>query len=189
MRLKKGLNSQPPEKVKIRGYQRQRLPSRDFPDRRAPFGLQSASHQKLPVIPPSSKLEQHRALVFNSPLLVYTFSLDSMAPPAMVTKYFAGLRALLARRFVSLLAAALVLASLIVVLIRVGPPAHLNDLKLPDVKLPDIDMSKLPSIPGFSGSSEPVHYEHCDVNNITEPLKQWKEARKRYDKLMDDKFT
>ncbi|KAL6887434.1 glycosyltransferase family 64 protein [Trichoderma longibrachiatum] len=112
-----------------------------------------------------------------------------MAPPAMVTKYFAGLRALLARRFVSLLAAALVLASLIVVLIRVGPPAHLNDLKLPDVKLPDIDMSKLPSIPGFSGSSEPVHYEHCDVNNITEPLKQWKEARKRYDKLMDDKFT
>ncbi|UKZ75635.1 hypothetical protein TrVFT333_003323 [Trichoderma virens FT-333] len=103
----------------------------------------------------------------------------------MVAKYIAGLRALAARRVVTLVAAAAVLASIIVILVRLGPPTKLN---LPDVKLPDIDMSKLPNIPGFSGSHEPEHYEKCD-RNITEPLKQWKEAREKYDKLMDDKFT
>ncbi|KAF3063270.1 Exostosin [Trichoderma lentiforme] len=106
----------------------------------------------------------------------------------MVAKYIAGLRALAARRVVTLVAAAFVLASVIVILVRLGPPAKLNDLKLPDVKLPDIDMSKLPNIPGFSGSHEPEHYEKCD-RNITEPLKQWKAAQQKYDKLMDDKFT
>lgn len=103
----------------------------------------------------------------------------------MVAKYIAGLRALAARRVVTLVAAAFVLASVIVILVRLGPPARLNDLKLPDVKLPDIDMSKLP---GFSGSHEPEHYGKCD-RNITEPLKQWKEAQQKYGKLMDDKFT
>lgn len=105
----------------------------------------------------------------------------------MVAKYIAGLRALFARRVVTIVAAAFVLASLIVILVRLGPPSRLNDLKLPDVKMPD--MTKLPSIPGFSGSHEPTHYEKCDVGNNTEPLKQWKEAREKYSKLMDDKFT
>lgn len=107
----------------------------------------------------------------------------------MVAKYIAGLRALLARRIVTIVAAAFVLASLIVILVRLGPPSKLQDLKLPDVKLPDLDMSRLPNIPGFSGTHEPIHYERCDPKNHTEPLKQWKEARDKYDKLLGDKFT
>ncbi|KAH6609146.1 glycosyltransferase family 64 protein [Trichoderma cornu-damae] len=101
----------------------------------------------------------------------------------MVAKYVAGLRALLARRIVTIVAAAFVLASIVIILVRLGPPA-----RLPDVKLPDIDMPKLPNIPGFSGL-HPTHYERCEPGNHTEPLKQWKEAREKYDDLMGDKFT
>ncbi|RFU73937.1 glycosyltransferase family 64 [Trichoderma arundinaceum] len=104
----------------------------------------------------------------------------------MVAKYIAGLRALLARRVVTIVAAAFVLASVIVILVRLGPPAKLHDLKLPDVKLPDIDM---PKIPGLSGSHDPAQYERCEVKNNTESVKQWKAAREKYDDLIGDKFT
>jgi glucuronyl/N-acetylglucosaminyl transferase EXT2/alpha-1,4-N-acetylglucosaminyltransferase EXTL3 len=100
----------------------------------------------------------------------------------MVVKYVAGLKALLARRAVAIVAAAAVLASLIVILVRLGPSTKLNDLKLPD-----LDMSKLPNIPGFS--HDPAQYGRCNPMNHTEDIKEWKMAREKYDKLMEDKFT
>lgn len=103
----------------------------------------------------------------------------------MVAKYIDGLRALLARRIVTIVAMAAVLASVIVILVRLGPPAHLDDLKLPDMKLPDLDMSKLPGL----GSHDKVHYGHCDPKNYTDTIKEWKTAREKYDKLIGDKFT
>ncbi|KAL7926954.1 glycosyltransferase family 64 protein [Trichoderma austrokoningii] len=102
----------------------------------------------------------------------------------MVAKYFAGLRALLARRVVTIVAMAAVLATVIVILVRIGPPAHLDDLKLPDMKLPDLDMSKIPGL-----GHEKVHYGHCDPKNYTDTIKEWKTTRDKYDKLMGDKFT
>jgi glucuronyl/N-acetylglucosaminyl transferase EXT2/alpha-1,4-N-acetylglucosaminyltransferase EXTL3 len=102
----------------------------------------------------------------------------------MVAKYIAGLRALLARRVVTIVAMAAVLASVIVILIRIGPPAHLDDLKLPDMKLPDLDMSKIPGL-----SHEKVRYEHCDPKNYTDTINEWKATREKYDKLIGDKFT
>jgi hypothetical protein len=103
----------------------------------------------------------------------------------MVAKYIAGLRALLARRIVTIVAMAAVLASVIVILVRIGPPAHFDDLKLPDMKLPDLDMSKIPGL----GSHEKIVYPHCDPKNYTDNIKDWKTAREKYDKLMGDKFT
>lgn len=105
----------------------------------------------------------------------------------MVANYVAGLRALLARRVVTIVAMAAVLASVVVILIRIGPPAHFDDLKLPDMKLPDLDMSKIPGL-GL-GSHEKVRYGHCDPRNYTDTIKEWKTAREKYDTLMGDKFT
>ncbi|KAK5993091.1 Glucuronyl-galactosyl-proteoglycan 4-alpha-N-acetylglucosaminyltransferase-like protein [Cladobotryum mycophilum] len=94
----------------------------------------------------------------------------------MVAKYIAGLRALLVRRVVTILVAACIAATFIVLLVKLGPSP----------RLPDI--SKLPGMPALTGGDHPT-IERCDPANHTEAMEKWKATQEKYKDLMEDKFT